>query len=995
MSGDTRRSAPGEEVLGSRGRPPLDAWLGPIRRRAALAALLRVGIVTLAALALSSVIAALLLGPLPHAALLGVAWTLVTAAAIASAWAPIERLVALRGVGAAALLTRSDPRLAAATRSAWALALDLPPGASRALVMAHQRRVQDQLRSVRPAQVVRLARELGPSAGYAIGALVIALTIALASGRARAGLFALTHPLATSRQDAPTASVVESLDVRVVYPVYLDRTPLRVPAATRVDAPVGSTLELRIVPRIDARRVEVRVGEQVLATSRHGDAFAASFLVREDAALTVSVTEREGRTVRDSERRAIHAVADAAPVVQLTSPALDQTLDPDDLVLVAFSATDDIGIVSADLVITPPDGRERRRRLSSEAVGTAAIVGDTTLEVGELGAEPGDRIAIRVEVRDANDVDGPGIGRSETRTLTIASASTRRQDDIAELAAVRDAALLALADRLEVAVPEDDPAAIARFANGSAQLTSVLAALGRLAFAARVGESARTDAPLFSGMQTRLRRALAAERRLIEPRVQALDARTTTDRGVQSELERDVLTLTDMLARARVEDAAELARELEALRREIASLLRELTRAPSDEARAALLTAIGRAEQRLTELRARLGAMGTSAPSEFGNVTEGDARETQAALDAMREGLLAGDLDAAARALTTLEQEIDGIARALGQGESSFAEAHFGERDRALAEAMDALQGLEAEERELATASGNARTEAARAALETLGDRGAGRASALAERAAEVASAYDAPWASRLALTERDQRGRAQQRLRDVQEALAHGDLGEASRMAEEAEAEADALSRDLGLEAIMFPGHAGETAEAAREARSASQHARELRAAIDDAIPDLRAHLSESSRRAMQAGAPRQTAAAASTERLAERFENGPDGEPLVPDVGGDLRAIRDLMNEARGAREHEEPAATADAESEAARRLAELRQRLEEDSQHRRGDSSAGGSSSELGRPVEIPEDHEGPMELRRRLLDAMSEDAPHGYDDAVRHYYEGLLR
>jgi hypothetical protein len=99
--------------------------------------------------------------------------------------------------------------------------------------------------------------------------------------------------------------------------------------------------------------------------------------------------------------------------------------------------------------------------------------------------------------------------------------------------------------------------------------------------------------------------------------------------------------------------------------------------------------------------------------------------------------------------------------------------------------------------------------------------------------------------------------------------------------------------------------------------------------------------------------------------------------------------------MDEARSAREHEEPAETADAEGEAARRLAELRQRLEEDSQHRRGDSSGGGSSSDFGRPVEIPEDHEGPMELRRRLLDAMTEDAPQGYDDAVRHYYEGLLR
>jgi hypothetical protein len=32
---------------------------------------------------------------------------------------------------------------------------------------------------------------------------------------------------------------------------------------------------------------------------------------------------------------------------------------------------------------------------------------------------------------------------------------------------------------------------------------------------------------------------------------------------------------------------------------------------------------------------------------------------------------------------------------------------------------------------------------------------------------------------------------------------------------------------------------------------------------------------------------------------------------------------------------------------------------------------------------------------MEMRRRLLDAMREGAPSGYEDAVRRYYEELLR
>lgn len=949
----------------------------------------------LGALALGPVAAGWLLGPLPHAALLGVGWTLVSGALVVAIWQPIADLVALRGVGAAALLDASDPALAAATRSAWELARARPTGASGALIAAHERRVRERLAALRPAAVVRVPRDLGRAARPAALALVVALGIAATSGRARAGIFALTHPLAASRIDAPTASVVESFDARVVYPAYLGRSPLRVPAASRMDVPVGSTLELRIVPRITARRVEILVGERRLAATRTGDTFGTSFLVREDERIGVTVTDASGRTVRDSERRAVHAIPDAVPTVRLTSPDADESIDADAVLLLAYSAEDDVGVVDVDLVITPPDGQERRRRLSTSTPAVDSVFGDTTLEARELGAEPGDRIAIRVEARDANDVDGPGVGRSETRTLTLASESTRRQDGIEDLVNARAAALGALADRLEVAVPEDPSAAMARFAVGSAQLTALIGALGRMSFDARVGETARTDAPIYAGMVTRLRRGLSAERRALEPRVQALEPRTAADRALATELENDVLTLTDMLARARVQDAAAIARELEQLRREIASLLRELARAPSDEARAALLTAIGRAEQRLAELRARLGAMGTSAPEEFANVTEAETRQTQAALDAMREGLLAGDLDAAQRALTALEQQIDGIARALGQGESAFSEAHFGDRDRALAEAMDALQGLEAEERELAASSADARNEAARAALASLGDRGAGRAAELGEQAASALAAIEAMEPGRLGQADREEHERTRQRLEDVADALASGDLGEASRMAEEAETDADALSRDLALDAMMFPGHEGATADSARRASDAARRAHELRSAIERAIPELRQHLSDPSRRALQSAAPRQTAAADAAGRLADRFEHGPDGEPLVPDVADDLRDIGELMREARSAREHEEPAETADAEGEAARRLSELRQRLEQDSQRRRSDSGSAGGASELGHPVEIPEGHEGPMELRRRLLDAMSEGAPQGYDDAVRRYYEGLLR
>ena len=74
------------------------------------------------------------------------------------------------------------------------------------------------------------------------------------------------------------------------------------------------------------------------------------------------------------------------------------------------------------------------------------------------------------------------------------------------------------------------------------------------------------------------------------------------------------------------------------------------------------------------------------------------------------------------------------------------------------------------------------------------------------------------------------------------------------------------------------------------------------------------------------------------------------------------------------------------------------ELRERLEQQQQNDQGGGGGGGSSSmDFDRPVDIPnaDEFEGPMEMRRRLLDAMREAPPAGYEEAVRRYYEGLLR
>src|SRR5690606_17351960 len=114
-------------------------------------------------------------------------------------------------------------------------------------------------------------------------------------------------------------------------------------------------------------------------------------------------------------------------------------------------------------------------------------------------------------------------------------------------------------------------------------------------------------------------------------------------------LEEGSLSLADVLARSRIADAAALARELESLRREMTSLLAELRRADSPEARRALMTALRRAEARLKDLSARIAAMGQDVPSDFVNTQDLPRQEGADALASLEAALDRDDLDAAER----------------------------------------------------------------------------------------------------------------------------------------------------------------------------------------------------------------------------------------------------------------------------------------------------------------------------------------------------------
>ena len=611
-------------------------------------------------------------GPVATAPAAAVGFCVTTAATVAALMWALRGLGRVRGAGAARLFAGVRDDLASSVRSAVELGRD-PVASTLApdLVRAHAARVTEALDDV-PLRVVvplRWLRHPAPVLGVvlAAGAGLLLTT----TDRSAAGAFALMHPGHTDEGGVSIAAVVASVDARLVFPGYLGRPPVTLHDVASVEAPRGTSIELSVLPRVDAVSGTLEIaGSRVQLAHREDGALAGRFVVRDDGILAITIADADGGRFRDPSQRPVRVVPDLAPRVAMTAPETDLVVELDDDVTVTWEATDDVGLRSVDLVVRTGDGRETRRRIADlDDTPELSTQGEELIIPSALGARPGDQLRLFIEARDGDEVSGPNIGRSTERTITIASEATRRAEALDELSQVLGLGLDALADRLENEVPEHRAEAETRQHLTRESSDRFAAALSSLA-TSLAGHST-DDASLYREMGRRIERLVHRETRLYGVRPAALRRRVAADTELVERLEADVLLLSDTVARGRIEDAAAIAREVEALRREMSSLLAELRRADTPEARAELASAIARAEQRMQELADRISRMSRDVPSDFVNADALSEEQAESSLDAMREALERGDLDEVERQLGSLRQQnrLDRLAPRRRHGE--------------------------------------------------------------------------------------------------------------------------------------------------------------------------------------------------------------------------------------------------------------------------------------------------------------------------------------
>lgn len=968
--------------------------LAQYRRRLRVAAVTVLAVrVTAAASAIglaTFVLMAWVLGPMTPAVWLAIGWAVVFAmVAVAIAWS-IQPLIKLRGHGALGLVAAQQPALLSPLQSAYELQTE--QGLSRELIVAQRVGLLRTLDGS-PARKFIPWRWLSQPALAAAVVLAAAAWWSLDFDRAAAGRYALLHAERGVVDGARRSHVVGSTSADLVFPSYMERPNATAEDADRLVVPRGTAVEYTITPIGPAARVVIELPGRHVEAKRAGDRFVASFVADTDGPLEIYVESNQGERRVDYRARAIRVELDEPPRVQMVAPEKDFVAEPREPILLQHFATDDHGVQELTLIIKLPNGEHLRRPLLAESEQSREeVYGENVIRLEEFSLAPADAITIWFEAKDANRVDGPGIGRSAVRTLTLASEITRRRDRIAELEQLLDSLLMTLAVRLEQPLPKAFDEARQRWAAVMRPYRGVAGLLSN------VGEhpGPRT-VPLLLDMEKRLARLHERERTQYRA-AELRSGRERLDRALIRELEKDALIVADLISEARLNDAAEIAREMQQLRSEIASLIGELRRGQTPELQRALMAALDRAERRMEALRQQLRQAMQYVPGEFVNRQSRQAHESTDALRSVREALAQGDLDAAEAALTKLDQMIESMTQALAQSEDSLVEARFGPRERALMEATDTIRDLEVEQRRMA--------DKARRVGDKALERAAGKDDSLASDvrkeldkiAREVAELLGAVDDEALGPYESSLRGRAQERLSDFEKALGSGDVGEAMSMADRLAQAASALAKDLELSAMMFRGRGGRTADAAAKAREAAARAQDLQNAARGAVPDIANALTDREREQLQKQSERQGEAQQAAHQLARRLREEVGGVPVSEDAAEQLESIEQPMERAGRALDQGDPVEAHKQQQAAADQLRRLRQHLE--SQRRNSGGGGGkdrGKGSRANERVEIPAARSRADELawRRRVLDAMNGRPPDGYEQAVDDYYERLLR
>ena len=607
-------------------------------------------------------------------------------------------------------------------RTAWELA----PAATQRPMIATLIEAATPARVQLGAQVeagVRRQRGLATLASMASVALVIA-TISTRSERLARQVAPIAAP---THGPMIVGALVDDLRLAIEPPAYArDAIPASEENAEDTTVLRGSTVRISAspLPGRTSLVVELRRGEtteRVLPIPEAADRIAFALTVNEAVSYRFVEDNGGARQARERDLRSLQVRLDTPPEATLLAPKGEVEVRAGDSVVIEAAVSDDVGVGSADLVVSLPAGGLERRPIAVSP-GDRRVGVRESVEVDKLDLRAGEIASIWIEVLDTNTLDGPRRGRSEAVALRMFSAEryhARMLDHLGELAI---AWTIALADRLEQDPQRPKITLQAALAARSEMATRESALIESIAEVRReLSEDVllrpQTSADL-EAIERTLRDRLAEEERgvgHVDAQAQDQSERRELSRlgrlhgRVVDAVERAVLGIAAVAVAEHRNALVRDGRTLAALEAKLAEVLEKLRANPDDAAlRAEAERLLDAMAQQLEQMRAEASRQLQLVPPERINEGALEPTELQGALSERKDGLEAirsalrdGKIEDALAAfeasrsrLNAAMENLQSEAEAERTAEDAALERLMGELQKGINEAREGERGL-------------------------------------------------------------------------------------------------------------------------------------------------------------------------------------------------------------------------------------------------------------------------------------------------------------
>ncbi|MBX2814312.1 MAG: DUF4175 domain-containing protein [Myxococcales bacterium] len=776
----------------------------------------------------------------------------------------------------------------------------------------------------------------------------------------------------------------------------------------------------------DERRIEIYVSEYSLQVQ---------FVVSRSGRYRFELVDEGGTVLVERSGHEISLETDHPPEVALLTPATSPLeVNRKDRIKIQFRADDDFALGNSQIVWrvlgTPKEGHQELR------VGTRGknhFFGITRFDLGLLPLQPGDRVAYTLEVFDNDVITGPKVGASETKELHIYSKRTRHTKVIQLELEALDAVVNLLGDNLETPFGKPKTTqtitshlkalhkielraheAISRLSKASSEARSD--PLGRPSVGDAFAQAAR-EIQRRTGVLQRSSRSLKRNQRRERRSALVLTVHRQQEKLVDT-LERQSVYLSDLIDDQRMLDAESLTNALRAQQQTLRQALTEYKTAPTEDKRRQIAFAIQDIQKRIQEIMSELARIRTEIPQDFVNTDEAFGRLPD--LQDLQAQIEEGNLDEALQTLDRMLNQTERMLSQIQEGRQELQTREYSEITQRAEKLWRELEELRERQRGLTKQTEYIASELRKRTQDRLGDAQKFIQSHIEklEQAKKILHKVrperHLPNFELFELTKR--------RITDGKDALGAQDFGSAQEVLRQALQQMSELSYEARrrTDQIAQFGDVFGIGDSAAKTLEALSEAQPLVEGVLEAIDKLTPHpnelLSEDERQQLNRFEMEQEALSKMAKNLQQGLEELGEQLPIVgPEVRSTMADAQSAMDKSGQQLSEGNAPGAASQERKAVEALDQLSQQLQE-----MGDQSGGGQGVGVplpfGQPrgndrederggqgqfnrdrVEIPkpEQYQAPSEFRKDLLDAAKQGTVKSYREAVRRYYQELVK